>query len=306
MPQVRRALRVRVRVWAAEQVPRVGIQRLHDVLEDIALCHHVAGGDVKGVPGHGVPVVVDSVQQGVSAELGRAAGGVVDVVALHGDQVVGARQVDGPVMMAIARCAPAGLAVELAVGEGDAVGGCLAGDEHLAAYKRHLDVVDPDEIGAGERDGVAAPDVLRVEVRDVDVLDNHVLGTVGDTQSLALNHTRRPDADDRLVAADVDALDTSLVVGNGDGGSTRTGIAVRAPTRLVDGILAAVAGAGVGGGAATGGCHAAFGADEVVLLVQDDDTGRGVSEPGLQLVDVGWVLGGCATTTSCSFALYQC
>lgn len=144
MPQIRRALRVRVRVRASKQVPGVGIQRRHDVLEDIALGHHVAGGDVEGVPGDGVPVVVDGVQQRVSPDLGSAPGGVVDVVALHGDHVVGAGQVDGPVVVAVAGGAPAGGAVELAVGQRHTVGGRLAGDKHLAADEGDLDVVHPD------------------------------------------------------------------------------------------------------------------------------------------------------------------
>lgn len=92
----------------------------------------------------GVPVVVDCVQQGVSADLGSAAGGVVDVVPLHGDQVAGAGQVDGPVMVAVAGGAPAGVAVKLAVGEGHAVGSRFTSDEHLAADEGDLDVVDPD------------------------------------------------------------------------------------------------------------------------------------------------------------------
>lgn len=164
-------------------------------------------------------------------------------------------------------------------------------------------MVYPDEVGAGEGDGVAAPDVLGVEVGDVDVLDNDIFGAVRDAEALALNHTRGPDADDGLVAADIDAGDTSLVVGHGDGGCARASVAVRAPARLVDGVLAAVAGAGVGGGAAASLGHAAFGADEVVLLVEDDDAGRGVGEPGLELGDVGGVLGGCAAATCCPFSL---
>lgn len=121
MPQVRRALRISVRIRAAEQVPSVGLERRHDVLEDVALGYHVAGGDVEGVARDGVPVVVDCVQQRVSADLGCAAGGVVDVVPLHGDQVAGTRQVDSPVVVAVAGGAPAGVAVKLAVGEGHAV-----------------------------------------------------------------------------------------------------------------------------------------------------------------------------------------
>lgn len=253
--------------------------------------------------GVGVPVVVDCVQQGVASDLGRASRDVVDVVALHGNHVVGASQVDSPVVVAVAGCAPACVAVELAVGERHAVGCRFASDEHLAADEGHLDVVNPDQIGSGESDGVAAPDVLGVELGDVDVLDNHVCGSVRDAQTLAPDHTCRPNADDGLVAADIDARDTSLIVRDGDGSGASAGVTVRAPARLVDGVLAPIAGAGVGGGAATSLCHATFGADVVVLLVQDNDTGGGIGEPGGQLGDVGRVLGSCAATTGCAYTL---
>lgn len=123
MSQVRRALRVGGGVWATEEIASVGQERSDDILEDVALGHDVAGGDVKGVSGDGVPVVVDCVQQGVASDLGSATRGVVDVVALQGDQVVGASEVDSPVVVAVAGCAPACVAVELAVGERHAVGG---------------------------------------------------------------------------------------------------------------------------------------------------------------------------------------
>lgn len=158
-------------------------------------------------------------------------------------------------------------------------------------------MVDPDQIGAGESDSVTSPDVLGVELGDVDVLDNDVCGAVRYTQTLAPDHTCGPNADDGLVAADIDARDTGLIVRDRDGSGASTSVAVRAPARLVDGVLAAIAGAGVGGGAAAGLCHATFGADVVVLLVQDNDTGGGIGEPGRQLGDVGRVLRSCAATT---------
>jgi hypothetical protein len=71
----------------------------NNVLEDVALSDDLgASVGLEGVLGVGVEVVVDSVEEGVAGDLGRAAGGVVDVVALHGDEVVGAGQVDSPVV----------------------------------------------------------------------------------------------------------------------------------------------------------------------------------------------------------------
>lgn len=62
-----------------------------DVLEDAALDEDVgSGADLEGVAGGGVvvPVVVDGVEQSVSADLGGTAAHVVDVVVLEGNHIV--------------------------------------------------------------------------------------------------------------------------------------------------------------------------------------------------------------------------
>lgn len=41
-------------------------------------------------------------QKGVTLNLGGASAGVVDVVALHGDEIAGAEEVDAPVVVAVA------------------------------------------------------------------------------------------------------------------------------------------------------------------------------------------------------------
>lgn len=79
-------------------------------------------------------------------------------------------------------------------------------------------LTDPDAVGAVDGDGVAAPDVLRVELRDVDVLDDDVLCAVGDVQALAAEDAGGSRADDRLVGADGEAGDTGFVVCDLDGG----------------------------------------------------------------------------------------
>ena len=50
----------------------------------------------------------------------------------------------------------------------------------------------------------------------MDILDDDVGHAIGQTQTLSLDDTSRALADDALVALDLDARDTSLVVGNGD------------------------------------------------------------------------------------------
>ena len=134
MPQRPTTSRIRARTRRAEEPPAIRQQRRLHVLKHIPLRHHhPTSAIIKRVARVGVEVVVDSVQQRVAVHLGRAARGVVDVVTLHGDEVLGARQVDAPVVVVVARGGPGGGAVELGVGERDAAGGAGAGDEHLAA-----------------------------------------------------------------------------------------------------------------------------------------------------------------------------
>lgn len=133
---------IRTRARAAEELALVLEQRGLDVLEDVSLCDdHCTRAVVEGVAGVCVEVVVDGVDERVAARLGGAARGVVDVVALEGDEVGRARQVEGPVVVAVAGGGPRGLAVELVVGDGHAVGGAVAEDDHLAADEGEFVVV---------------------------------------------------------------------------------------------------------------------------------------------------------------------
>ena len=75
----------------------------------------------------------------------------------------------------------------------------VSGVDGIEGLVSYLDVVDPDHVRAGKSNGIAAPDVLRVELGDVNVLDNHILDAVGQPDALALDDTFRTRADDRLV-----------------------------------------------------------------------------------------------------------
>jgi hypothetical protein len=115
-------------------------------------------------------------------------------------------------------------------------------------------VVDPDEVGTvenarqnqknnngrvyGSRQGrgknehsVSSPNQGGVEVGDGDVLDDHVLRAVGDSESLALERGLGPDPDERLVGPDVDGLDGGVVVRDADGLRCTT-----APAVHIDGL----------------------------------------------------------------------
>lgn len=73
-------------------------------------------------------------------------------------------------------------------------------------------VVNPDEIGSGEGERISTPDVLVVQVADLNVLDNDVLASKG--QALALNDTLGPNTQDGLVGTNLDGLLCGLVVGD--------------------------------------------------------------------------------------------
>ena len=142
MPQRPATSRIRTGGRRAEEPPTIRQQRRLHVLKHVSLgYHHPASPVIERVARVGVEIVVNSVQQRVAVHLGAAAGGVVDVVSLHGDEVLGAREVDGPVVVVVAGGGVGGGAVELAVGEGDATRGAGAGDEHLAADLGDFDVV---------------------------------------------------------------------------------------------------------------------------------------------------------------------
>ena len=106
-----------------KQLAGVSEKRSLDVVEGVSLSDNVhAGADVESVSGVGVPVVVDGVEERAGGDLGGAAGGVVDVVVGEGDLIVGACEVDGPVVVVVAGGGPGGGAVEFGVGDGDTVG----------------------------------------------------------------------------------------------------------------------------------------------------------------------------------------
>lgn len=142
------ALRVGRRARAGENLStESGLHGLLDVLEDIALSNDLSTRvGLEGVVGVAVEVVVDSMEESVASNLGRTARGVVDVVALEGDEIVGAGEIHSPVVVSVACCRPGGGAVDFAVGDGDAAGGAVSEDDMLAGNQVGCNVVDPDKV----------------------------------------------------------------------------------------------------------------------------------------------------------------
>lgn len=188
------------------------------------------------------------------------------------------------------------------VGDGDTVVAGVAGDDVLTAdeggleresamFSRalrtpnentHRHVVDPDVGAAVKSDSITTPDVLGVELRDGDVLDNDIVDTTSKTKALAKEDTVLAVTDDGLVALDLDRVQSGLVVADIGGGSVR--LVVGAPVVLVDGDLAGGVGA-VGSAAGLG--SGALGLTEVEGLREDDGIGVGGGEVVLKLLGGG-------------------
>lgn len=110
-----------------------------------------------------------SVEKGVALNLGGTSTGVVDVVALHGNEIAGSIKVDTPVVVSVAGGGVVAGTVDEAVGDSDTLGGLGAEHDVLARDTGGGDVIDPDHVGVVDGDGVTAPDVLGVDVGDGDV-----------------------------------------------------------------------------------------------------------------------------------------
>lgn len=76
-------------------------------------------------------------------------------------------------------------------------------------------MVDPYQVRAGEGDGITAPDVLRVELGDMDVLHDDVLDA-GKAEAFSADYALGAFADDGFVGLDIDGRDSSFVVRDGD------------------------------------------------------------------------------------------
>lgn len=144
-----------------------------DTVEDVALSDDVGvGTNIESMSRVLVEHVVNGVENSLdTCHLGGATGGVVNVVADKGDGILGTVQENGPVVLVIAGCGPGSVTIELAVGNGDASCSCsTAGScEHLSADEGNLHMVNPDEICAKGLDRITSPDILRVELSNVNV-----------------------------------------------------------------------------------------------------------------------------------------
>jgi hypothetical protein len=189
-----------------------------NTIKDVALDDGVGPlVGIKGVALHVLEVVVGSVEVTVGAgltKLGSSASNIVEVVAVKSDLVALTVEHHGPVVVAVARSRSVGDAVKFGVGDGEPGAIVVRDDEH-AADLGELAVIDPDTIVETlELESVTTPYNAGVDVGEFDALDNDVLGSLLDRQTLALENSLTV-TDDTLVAANREGLRTSSVVGDG-------------------------------------------------------------------------------------------
>lgn len=162
------------------------VQRRFDALEHISLEDAASSclTALDQMPGVVVENVVDGVQQGAAAERRAAAGRHVDVVLEPGDGLGARHHLLAPVRVLVAGRGIGRLAVDEAVGDGEALVGILPEGVVLAPRQGGLDMVDPNVGAARDADSIATPHILGVEVGDLEVLDDDI-GDGGQAETLA-------------------------------------------------------------------------------------------------------------------------
>lgn len=206
--------------------------------------------------------------------------------------VAGTGKVHGPVLVTVACSRPLALTVDVVVSDGNSVGSAGSEDNVLTPNVRGSNMVNPNKIRAVDLDSITTPNVLRVQLGDVDVLNDDVLSTL-DVKTLALDNTIGTDTHDRLIRVDDNGVESSLIVGNVDLGGV--GLVVVAPVILVDSLL--TTGTGAPRSTALLGCGS-LGSGEVEFLVEEDNAGGAVTEHRDQLVG-GLGVGSLSVASAC-------
>lgn len=125
----------------------------------------------------------------------------------------------GPVVVGIAGSRGSGGSVELVVRDSKARAVVVRDDEH-AANKRELVVVDPDTVVATlEVKRISTPYYTRVDVGELNALNDNVLCVLQQRETLALQDSFSVNTQDGLVATDLERSRSSSVVGDGADGN---------------------------------------------------------------------------------------
>lgn len=144
MAKVRRASCVAGAIRAGEDLAcqAAGLDHITCVLEHVAFCENLgARVDLEDVSAALVEVVVDGMEERVTSYLGGTAGRVKDIVPLQGHEIIGACEVQVPVVVAVTSGGPAGSPIDKVVANGHPVGRVASQHDMLATDERGLRVV---------------------------------------------------------------------------------------------------------------------------------------------------------------------
>lgn len=175
-------------------------------------------------------------------------------------------------MLAVTTRRPVRDTIKLIVRDSDMAGSSPTRNDKLPPDKRELVMIDPDLVTVVEGNSITAPNVLWVELRNVDVLDDHITCAASNAQSFAADNSGVTDTDDTLVATDVERRWACVVIGTFDPGAI---------TRVLDGSLASTCPslAGRRGCATTLPRCFTLSADEAPFAVDEDCSRSIVSYP---------------------------
>ena len=82
----------------------------------------------------------------------------------------------------------------------------------MGKVETYGNVVDPDVVCSVQGDGISAPNVFRVDIGDLNVLEDDILSSVYDSQAFAFDDTLGAIADDCLVRANSDSESSGSIV----------------------------------------------------------------------------------------------
>jgi hypothetical protein len=154
--------------------------------------------------------------------------------------IIGTKEENTPVVIAVAASRPVAVTVDLIVSDGNTTTSLGTENNMLATNKGCRAVVDPNIIGSVKSDSIATPDKVRVKIGNMNVLDDNVLDTIGETKTLTLNNTLRTNTDNALIRANHNRVQAGLVILDVNLASAR--FVFVAPQVLVDSKLAVSAG----------------------------------------------------------------
>jgi hypothetical protein len=124
-------------------------------------------------------------------------------------------------VVAVAASTPVAITIDLVVGDRNTATSLSTKNNMLAANKGGCAMVNPNVIGSVKSDSIATPDKVRVKVRNMNVLDDNVLNTIGKTETLALNNTLGTNTNNALIRANHNRVQTGLVILDVNLASTR-------------------------------------------------------------------------------------